>query len=51
MMGIGVVFRFLPISHEIRGCVDIAIGSALIQGAFLYFLSAWRSHSPKSTYL
>lgn len=37
MMALGMIFRFLPISTEIRGAIDVAIGSALINGALLYF--------------
>lgn len=35
MMCLGMVMRFLPI--DIRGTVDVAIGSALIHGSFFYF--------------
>lgn len=44
MMALGMIFRFLPIATEIRGTIDIAIGSALINGALLY-LRAYGSHS------
>ena len=37
MMALGMTFRFLPIAIDIRGSIDIAIGSALINGAMLYF--------------
>jgi hypothetical protein len=37
MMGLGMMFKFLPISIDIRGGIDVAIGSALINGAMLYF--------------
>ena len=37
MMTLGMMFKFLPISIDIRGGIDIAIGSALINGAMLYF--------------
>jgi hypothetical protein len=40
MMGLGMVFRFLPIPLDARGTIDVAIGSALINGAILYFRSA-----------
>ena len=36
MMGIGVLFRVLPIPQDIHGGIDVAIGSALINGAMLY---------------
>lgn len=37
MMGLGIALRFLPLSSEIRGMIDVAIGSALLNGALLYF--------------
>jgi hypothetical protein len=35
MMGIGVVFRWLPVT--LHGFVDVAVGSALINGSLFYF--------------
>ncbi len=40
MMALGMVFRFLPIAMDLRGLIDVAIGSALINGAMLYFRAA-----------
>ncbi|MFS8563267.1 MAG: hypothetical protein LVR00_02625 [Rhabdochlamydiaceae bacterium] len=40
MMLIGVLFKWLPIGFAIKGFVDVAIGSALINGALLYFRKA-----------
>lgn len=40
MMLLGMTFRFLPIPIDVRGVIDIAIGSALINGAMLYFRMA-----------
>ena len=40
MMMLGILFRFLPIGLDIRGTIDIAIGSALINGAMIYFREA-----------
>ncbi len=40
MMMLGMLLKFLPITHDIRGFVDLAVGSALINGAFLYFKQA-----------
>ncbi len=37
MMGLGLLFRFLPIAYDIRGFIDVTIGSALMNGAMLYF--------------
>lgn len=36
MMGLGVLFRVLPIPGDIHGGIDVVIGSALINGAMLY---------------
>ncbi len=40
MILLGFLVRFLP--NDIRGFVDVAIGSALINGAMLYFRQAYR---------
>lgn len=40
MMGLGMAMRFLPIPIDARGFIDVAIGSALINGAMLYFRAA-----------
>jgi hypothetical protein len=40
MMMLGMLLKFLPITHDIRGFIDLAVGSALINGAFLYFKQA-----------
>ncbi len=40
MMGLGLLFRFLPIPLDIRGAIDVIIGSALINGAMIYFREA-----------
>ncbi len=37
MISLGMSLRFLPISLDTRGAVDIVIGSALINGSMLYF--------------
>lgn len=37
MMGLGLLFRFLPIAFDIRGAIDVTIGSALMNGSMLYF--------------
>jgi hypothetical protein len=41
MILLGVLVRFAPL--DIRGGIDVAIGSALINGAVLYFRQAWAS--------
>lgn len=40
MVALGLSFRFFPIAIDIRGTIDVAIGSALINGAMLYFRAA-----------
>lgn len=40
MMGIGIFFRFVPCSLDLRGLIDIAVGFALIHGSLSYF---WQS--------
>ena len=42
MMFLGFIFRFA--SFDVRGFVDITIGSALIHGAILYFRLAYRTY-------
>lgn len=37
MMGLGLLFRFLSISSDIKGMIDVAVGTALVNGAILYF--------------
>lgn len=40
MMGIGFSLRFFSVPLDIRGFVDVAVGSALLNGAMLYFRQA-----------
>lgn len=37
MIALGVSLRFLPILIDVRGLIDVAIGSALVNGSMLYF--------------
>lgn len=37
MILLGMTLRFFPITLDTRGAIDLAIGSALINGAMLYF--------------
>ncbi len=39
MVLLGMLIRFAP--QDVRGGIDIAVGSALINGALLYFRQAW----------
>lgn len=40
MVLLGLAFKWLPIYPELRGFVDVTIGSALINGSMLYFRRA-----------
>jgi hypothetical protein len=40
MIVLGLLLKWLPIPVDVRGTVDVIIGSALINGAFLYFRCA-----------
>lgn len=40
MMGLGFLIKFLPLAADFKGMVDVAVGSALINGAILYFRCA-----------
>ncbi len=42
MVFLGFLMRFTPL--DVRGGVDVIVGAALIQGAFLYFHYAWQLH-------
>ena len=41
MIGLGVSMKYLGLPSDIRGFVDVAIGSALINGAMSYFRMAF----------
>lgn len=41
MMLLGMVFKVLPIPLEIKGFIDFTIGTALINGAMLYYRAAY----------
>jgi hypothetical protein len=41
MVLLGVLVRLAPL--DVRGAVDVAIGTALITGATLYLMEAWRT--------
>lgn len=40
MVGLGLSLKWLPVPIDIRGTIDIFVGSALINGALLYFRNA-----------
>jgi hypothetical protein len=48
MMGLGMLMRVLPISPDVRGAVDVAVGAALINGALLYFRCAFATKGQRS---
>ncbi|MCK4934391.1 MAG: hypothetical protein KAR79_02275 [Simkaniaceae bacterium] len=37
MMILGMSMRFIPISADVRGVLDLAVGVALMKGSFLFF--------------
>lgn len=37
MVSIGVISRFLPIPFDVRGCIDMVIGSALVHGGMMLY--------------
>lgn len=37
MVALGISIKYLGLSHDIRGLIDATIGSALINGAMIYF--------------
>lgn len=41
MMGLGMFLRWLKLPHDVHGAIDLAIGSALLKGALIYFRYAW----------
>lgn len=45
MMALGFLMRHLPIAPDLRGLIDLAIGSALLQGALLFFRHATTSYA------
>ena len=43
MMGLSYLFKVIELSVDIRAVIDIAVGSALLQGALAYFFSAQKA--------
>lgn len=37
MVALGISIKFMGLNHDVRGVVDILIGSALVNGAMVYF--------------
>lgn len=47
MIALGISMKYIGLSPDIRGFVDVAIGSALINGAVSYFRMAFaKEHKP-----
>lgn len=45
MMGLGIFLKYLHLPSEVMGCIDVAIGTALIQGSIFYLRgSTQRAH-------
>lgn len=40
MVGLGISIKYLGLSNDVRGWIDATIGSALINGAMIYFRHA-----------
>lgn len=40
MIGLGMSIKYLGLPDDVRGTVDVAVGSALINGAMIYFRNA-----------
>ncbi len=45
MIGLGMSMKFLGLSPDVRGAVDVAVGAALISGAMIYFRNAYPAKS------
>lgn len=43
MMGLGMSIKAFGVPSDIRGFIDVAVGSALIQGSMTYFRGLWSS--------
>jgi len=40
MMALGMAMKWVPMAEDLRGFIDVSVGSALINGAILYFRKA-----------
>ena len=49
MVLLGITIKWLPLSLDIRGLIDVAIGSALMNGGLLYFRMAQKVVKEKTT--
>lgn len=48
MIGLGISMKYLGLPTDIRGFVDVAVGSALINGAMIYFRLAFINTQAKA---
>jgi hypothetical protein len=42
MVGLGMSMKYIGLSADVRGVIDVAIGAALINGAMIYFRLAFQ---------
>jgi len=47
MVGLGISIKYMGLSNDVRGLIDAAIGSALINGAMIYFQHAKPQTDPR----
>lgn len=45
MVALGISIKYIGLNHDIRGFIDAAIGSALINGSMIYFRLAQKTRS------
>ncbi|GAB4190623.1 MAG: hypothetical protein Tsb0015_12040 [Simkaniaceae bacterium] len=48
MMSLGIIMRLVHLPLDIRGLIDVAVGSALMNGALIYFRSAEKLRRAKT---
>lgn len=49
MIFLGMAMRWLSVPSDIRGMIDIAVGSALMNGAIFYFRAILKKEKPSPT--
>jgi hypothetical protein len=49
MMMLGMLMKWAQVSVDVRGFIDLAVGTALIQGAILYFRQAQKISNPANS--
>lgn len=48
MVALGISIKYMGLNHDVRGLIDAAIGSALINGAMIYFKLAQGQQQSKA---